>query len=218
MQQQAPDLHDVPETMLWTLHNRASETLRPDGILQDNAAQKIYQSIDYDYERSFGVADGSHAQRSLIFDRELTEFLQQHPDGVIVNLGEGLETQRFRLDSPESLWFSVDVADAIAIRERFIQADTRHQHLAISALDPRWMEKIPTDRPLYITAQGLFMYFEAADLERLLKKMAQRFPGAWLTFDHIPRWLSDKTVSSKGWKKTKYYTTPPCRGGLIGMK
>ena len=30
----SPDLHDVPETMLWALHERASEAKRHNGVLR----------------------------------------------------------------------------------------------------------------------------------------------------------------------------------------
>ena len=41
-------LSDVPETMLWTLHNRVSEAIKPDGFLKDPNACEIYKSIEYD--------------------------------------------------------------------------------------------------------------------------------------------------------------------------
>lgn len=121
----APDLAGIPETMLWTLHNRASEAARPDGVIRDELALQIYRSLHYDYVRSFGPPDGSHGIRSALFDAELRGFLAAHPDGVIVNLGEGLETQRFRVDSESALWLSVDVPEAMAVRERYIQPDAR---------------------------------------------------------------------------------------------
>ena len=54
-----PNLTDAPETMLWTLHNRATEASRDDGMLRDPDAVRIYQALDYDYVRSFGRADPS---------------------------------------------------------------------------------------------------------------------------------------------------------------
>ncbi len=92
----APNLTGVPETMLWTLHNRAGEALREDGLLQDRKLVEIYRALDYDYEGSFGKAQPSHASRAV--DAEIRAFSTAHPDGVIVNLGEGLETHRFRID------------------------------------------------------------------------------------------------------------------------
>ncbi|MEM8930523.1 MAG: class I SAM-dependent methyltransferase, partial [Acidobacteriota bacterium] len=69
MQEQASTgLSGVPETMLWTLHNRAGEAMRPDGVLDDPKAIEIYRAVDYEYERNFGRAEPSHALRSKVFD------------------------------------------------------------------------------------------------------------------------------------------------------
>lgn len=210
-----PKLSGVPETMLWTLHNRASEAIRVDGVLNDPRCVEIYRSLDYDYERSFGPADPSHGVRSKVFDDLVRDFIRRHPDDpVIVNLGEGLETQRFRFEGDPALWLSVDLPDAIAIRERFIEPDDRHRHVSQSALDPSWMDEVPSDRPVLITAQGLFMYFDPRDLAPLIAAVAERFPGGALMFDTIPPWLSKKTLSPGGWQKTPHYTTPPMPWGI----
>ncbi|KAA5604224.1 class I SAM-dependent methyltransferase [Roseospira marina] len=208
----AVSLTDVPETMLWTLHNRASEAARPDGVLRDEVALRIYRSLNYDFVRSFGPADASHGVRSAVFDSELTAFLAAHPDGVIVNLGEGLETQRFRVAGDKALWITVDVPEAIAVRERFITPDAQHRHVPLSIMDRGWFDAVPTDRPVYITAQGLLMYFEPDDVAVLLGDMAKRFPGAWFAFDHIPRWFSEKTL--RGLMKTPHYRAPRMPWGI----
>jgi O-methyltransferase involved in polyketide biosynthesis len=44
-----PNLTGVPETMPWTLHNRASEALRPDAWLRDEHAIRIYRALNYDH-------------------------------------------------------------------------------------------------------------------------------------------------------------------------
>ncbi|MEM7586712.1 MAG: class I SAM-dependent methyltransferase [Acidobacteriota bacterium] len=209
-----PGLTDVPETMLWTLHNRASEAARSDGVLRDPEALRIYQAIDYDYELRFGPADPSHAIRSAMFDHAIRGFLAEHPSAVVVNLGEGLETQRYRVTEPDTLWISVDLPEAIAARERFIPADDQHHHVGLSFLDRAWFDEVPRDRPTFLTAQGLFMYFDEADIRSLMVDMAARFPGGELMFDPLPRWLSRKTTSPKGWQKTPHYTTPPMPWGI----
>ncbi|MBQ4811317.1 class I SAM-dependent methyltransferase [Pseudoalteromonas luteoviolacea] len=211
---QSTNLTSVPETMLWTLHNRAVEAMRPDGIIQDEHAARIYQSIDYHFERSFGKAEPSHAVRSLDFDREINAFLEQHPEGTIVNLGEGLETQRFRVSNNKALWLSIDLPESIEIRERFIQPDKHHLHLSYSAFDRMWFENVPKDKPLFISAQGLFMYFKEQDVVKLIKDIAATFDNWRLMFDTIPIWLSNKSTSATGWEKTPHYTTPKMPWGI----
>ncbi len=80
-----PNLTGVPETMLWTLHNRATEYMRPDSIMKDKWSEEIYHKLDYDYETVFGPGHPSHSLRSIMFDRYLSAFLGEHPDGVIPN-------------------------------------------------------------------------------------------------------------------------------------
>lgn len=206
------NLTGVPETMLWTLHNRACEALRPDGILHDDKAVNIYQSLEYDYIRSFGQPDGSHAFRSQFFDHQIESFLKDHPDGVVINLGEGLETQRYRVNRKDSLWLSVDVPEAIEIRERFIKPDEHYLHVGCSALDSEWMNQVPSNKAVLITAQGLLMYFSEEQVHQFLCSLAERFPGARLVFDYIPAWLSRKTL--KGWNKSPSYVTPQMPWGI----
>ena len=83
-----------------------------------------------------------------------------------------------------------------------------------SVVDRAWFDEVPRDRPAFITAQGLFMYLEQAEVRSLLSDMAVRFPGGGLMFDPIPRWLSRKTMSRDGWQKTPHYTTPRMPWGI----
>lgn len=198
--------------MLWTLHNRASEARRPDGILRDPDAVRIYASIDYDFTRRFGKPDASHAIRSRVFDDAVKPWLAEHPGATVVELGAGLETQAFRCDDGQATWVCVDVPEAIEVRERFIVPDERWRHLRQSALDESWMDDVDPSRGLFVTAQGLFMYFRESDVRRLVVTLLERFPGVELMFDTIPRWFSDKTL--KGFHKTKHYQAPPMPWGI----
>jgi O-methyltransferase involved in polyketide biosynthesis len=207
-------LLEEPETMLWTLHNRATEAMRSDGIIDDEKAIEIYKSINYDYENNFGKAEPSHAVRSLIFDKAIQNFLKQYPESTIVNLGEGLETQRFRFKDEHAKWLSVDVPEAIEIRESFIDPDQRHIHCPVSAFDKKWFNEITDNKPVFITAQGLFMYFKEKDVKSLIGDITKAFQTGYIMFDTIPEWLSKKTLSEKGWQKTEHYTTPPMPWGI----
>ncbi|NKQ40841.1 MAG: class I SAM-dependent methyltransferase [Sulfurovum sp.] len=212
-----PKLENVPETMLWTLHNRATEAMREDGIIEDEKCIEIFKAIDYDYVKSFGKAEPSHAVRSLDFDREIRSFLEEYPDGIIINLGEGLETQRFRFDD-EALWISVDLPESIKIREQFIESDERHLHIALSATDKSWFDKVPKDKAIFVSAQGLFMYFHEEDVRILLQDIVNTFEQGYIMFDTIPRLFSQTTTSKKGWKKTPHYTVPKMPWGINKSK
>src|SRR5688500_10290250 len=92
-----PGLSGVPETMLWPLYNRAAEARRADRRLEDPHAVRVADAIAYDYRRSFGKPDFSHALRALIIDGVLRDWLARNPGGQVAALGEGLETQFYRV-------------------------------------------------------------------------------------------------------------------------
>lgn len=73
----------VSATTLWTLHNRASEAKRSDGVIRDPWAVTLFDAIDYDY-RKFGKPNQSHALRAVAFDTAAREYLTAHPKASVV--------------------------------------------------------------------------------------------------------------------------------------
>ena len=208
----APSLADVPETMLWALHNRASEARRGDGILADPDSIRIHDSIDYDFTGQFGEPAGSLAMRAAAIDRALRHWLCDHPDGFVVSLGEGLETQALRVDNGRMQWLSVDLPDAIRLRERFLPPTDRFRHMAVSALDLAWMDAVDPSSGVFIVAQGLLMYLDPGSVGQLFAAVARRFPDADMVFDTIPPWFSQLTLV--GLQQTPRYRLPPMPWGI----
>lgn len=208
------DLTGVPETMLWPLWNRAGEMRRPQGrLIEDPMSADLVDRIAYDFAGSFGKPNVGHAIRARFYDDLIRAYLRRTTaDPVVVALGDGLETQFWRVDDGRVRWFSVDMPEAIAVRQRLLPAHDRASTIAMSALDPAWLELVPADTPPFISAAGLLMYFEEPDVVALLKRIAKRFPGADLVFDTIPPTMARKTLS--GMKITKTYTAPPMPWGI----
>lgn len=205
-------LRDVPETTLWTLNNRAAEAARPDALIHDPWAVTLRDRIDYPYQRSFGKPSQSHPLRALCFDQVMRQFLASHPGGTVVSLGEGLETGFWRIGDPEVRWISVDLPEVIALREQLLPAHPHIRNVAVSALDRTWMNAVERGADVLISAQGLLMYFQPAEVFELITDCARRFPGAWMIFDTIPSWLSKRALA--GWAITRHYTAPPMPFGI----
>jgi O-methyltransferase involved in polyketide biosynthesis len=194
------ELGGVPETLLWTLYHRSVGARRPDAILTDPRAVALVDEMDYPFAERFGSGEGALSQwqalRVKAFDEQVRRFLAEHPDGTVVALGEGLETQFWRVDNGSVRWLTVDVPEAIEVRERLLAHGERQQLVARSALDARWMDEVDASRGLLITAQGLFMYFEFEAVEHLIDVCASRFRGSAIVFDAVAPWLSE--ASRKG--------------------
>jgi O-methyltransferase involved in polyketide biosynthesis len=187
-------LAGVQETLLCALHNRAVEAQRPDTYLQDPDCVRIYQSIDYDFDRKFGRPRGAHPMRSRLFDLTLRPWLARHPGGTVVELGAGLETQFQRCDDGKVRWVCIDLPEAIALRKQVLPPNERCRYLSQNALDLSWMEAIDDMRGVFITGQGLLMYLKPAEVARLFTATAARFAELEWMFDTIPRWLSNLTL------------------------
>ncbi len=208
----APDLSGVPNTMLWALHNRATEAARGDGILDDPRSVRIHQALDYDFDRYFGIPTGLLAARAAGIDDVLRRWIARHPNGIVVSLGEGLETQSYRVDNGQVRWISVDLPEAILLRERFLPPTDRFRHVATSALDSAWMDAVDPMADVFIVAQGLLMYLQPTMLRTLFAAICHRFPAAEMVFDVVPRWYSRLTLL--GLHRTPHYRLPPMPWGI----
>ncbi|WP_420347656.1 class I SAM-dependent methyltransferase [Pelagibius sp.] len=209
----AVDLSGVPETMLWTLWNRACEMRRADRLIEDPMAADLVARIDYDFAGRFGRPSVFHPVRSRYSDDLVRAYLKSvTEDPVVVALGEGLETQLWRVDDGRVRWVSVDLPEAMAVRRQLLPEHPRGALLESSALDPSWMDAVPRKAPPFITAAGLLMYFEEAEVAALLRRIAEAFPAAQIFFDAIPPVFSRKTL--RGLKVTRRYTAPPMPWGI----
>jgi O-methyltransferase involved in polyketide biosynthesis len=187
------ELGGVPETLLWTLYHRALEARRDDAVLDDPKGLELVDALDYPFAERFGghaALAQAQALRVRRFDIEVRRFLAANPDGTVVALGEGLETQFWRVDNGRVDWVTVDVPEAIEVRERLLPPNERQTLIARSAFDESWMDEVDGTAGVLITAQGLFMYFGYADVERLVHACRARFPDATLVFDAVSRWLA----------------------------
>lgn len=189
------ELTGVPETLLWNLWNRAAEARRPDSVLEDPRAVELVDEIDYPFDRFGGTGMAQwHALRVLAFDREVRRFLTDHPGGTVVALGEGLETQFWRVDDGRLTWLSVDLPETVTVRRALLPDEPpRRTSLPCSALDPRWMAEVDASRGVLITAQGLLMYLQPSEVEQLLATCAERFPGGTMLFDALSRSLVERS-------------------------
>jgi O-methyltransferase involved in polyketide biosynthesis len=105
------------------------------------------------------------------------------PEATVVALGEGFETQFWRVDDGRLRWLTLDLPEVAGMRRKVLPEGPRNRTLTGSALDADWTAQVARDRPVIITAQGLLPYFERDEVHRMLTTWAGLLPGAWLLFD-----------------------------------
>ncbi len=206
----AVELARVPETALWTLYHRAVEARRADAVIDDPAAVQLLERIDFPFAARFGSGEGFsqwQALRARCFDLAVARLLAQHPGGSVVALGEGLETQFWRVDNGRVRWLTVDLPEVVEVRRQLLPGDPRLRVLGCSALDPSWLDEVDDAQGVLVTAQGLLMYLSPEEAHGLVGRCAAAFGGGQMVFDVVPRWLVERSRS--GGLKTRTGYEPP---------
>ena len=109
-------------------------------------ASEHFQNILYD-EKALSLKDvllksvaekGSQSQYTLLasasrsanMDRYIRDFLRRKPDGVIAELGCGLETTFYRNDDGHTQWYAVDLPDVMEYRKTLLPEPERQTYFA----------------------------------------------------------------------------------------
>ena len=87
------------------------------------------------------------ASRSANMDRFIRSFLERRPDGVIVQLGCGLETTYYRCDNGRTRWYAVDLPHVIDYRRELLPELERETYLAGDAFSEDWIRQVRTEFP-----------------------------------------------------------------------
>lgn len=176
----------VQQTLFIPLAGRARETGRRHPILADPRAAEIIDAVDFDaraYSRGWG--GGITVLRTAVFDELVRDFLREHPDGTVVEIGTGLNTRFERLDNGRVHWFDLDLPDTVALRRAFFADTDRRRMVAASVLDDEWEAAVLAGPgPYLFCAEGVLVYL--AEAPAALARIAERFPGALFAFDTYP--------------------------------
>lgn len=87
------------------------------------------------------------AVRSANMDRCIHAFLKRRPDGVIVQLGCGLETAYYRCDNGMTRWYAVDLPNVIAYRRELLPEPERETCIAGDAFSDDWIRRVRREAP-----------------------------------------------------------------------
>jgi O-methyltransferase involved in polyketide biosynthesis len=200
-----PKLTGVAETLTITLYARCAETKRTNPIIRDDKAVEIAERLDYDLNK---YASGWTSQlgctlRIKTFDELVSEFLVQHPDALIINLGVGLCTRFARVDNGRSIWYEVDFPEVIQLRQKLMPESERQRYIASSILDFSWIDRVEVgDRKVLIIAEGVCPYLTESENKALFTALGDRFGGAEFIFDMLNTKLAKSTKTHDTVSKT----------------
>lgn len=186
---------NVPEDLFKPVYFRAKETQRPDGIIKDTLAVEVVEQmlpnclIVDDWTIQFGIAI-----HTLIVDNVVKQFLQQHPDAVIITLGGGLATRSLLLDNGQADWFCVDAAYVESYWNQLIGKSKRNHFISSAVIDLGWTNQIAeAGRVVLFVAEGVFLYLTESEVKQVILSLQQRFPGSEIVMEVIGKFILNST-------------------------
>lgn len=197
------------ETLLIPLCSKAIESRQPNPIFFDQKSLDMLDRIKYDFPRLKVPRKTSLmvCMRAAKIDDYARSFLSQHPEGIVLHLGCGLDSRFSRVDNGQVIWFDLDMPDVIELRRKFYDESNRYHMIASSVTDFSWADILPLHaQPALVIAEGLLMYLKEEDVKTLFQKLHQKIPGSSIVFDAF------STMTVKG---VKYQPSIKSTGALV---
>jgi O-methyltransferase involved in polyketide biosynthesis len=181
------NLSAVSQTLLIPLYYRALESQRADALVRDPKAVELVRQLDCDFSdvQSMKKDQVNILLRVRQFDTLARAFLTEHPEGVIVDLGCGLDTRFERLDNGHLTWYGLDLPEVIELRRELLPETQRSHFVGCSVLDYSWMDALSAlaGKPILFLAEAILVYLHEDDVKQLVRELVKRFPGAELVCD-----------------------------------
>jgi len=204
------DFSGVEETALLTLYAKAIESQSENPVLKDEMAEELAKRLDpllrnrtgkmarQLYTRSIDPRLTIHIPlRTKKYDDYALDFLEKNPQGVIANIGCGMDARFFRIDNGQMHFFDLDLPEMIKFKRQLLEENARYHMIGRSVLDFSWMDQVAKiSCPTLILAEGVFMYLPEESVKELVYEMQRRFPESELVCE-----LTNRTWVEGFWGK-----------------
>lgn len=190
---------DVAATSFVTLYCHAIESQSKDPILNDPKAVEITHELNKtlcnsNIKLERDLAEGKIDKQLVVhvairakqYDRYVGKFLESSPEGVVVNIGCGLDTRFLRVDNGKVIFYDLDLPEIIEIKRQFFNENERYHFIASSVLNYDWMSVVSKHKgPFLFIAEGVFMYLKREDVKSLVLKLQSEFQGSELVCEVV---------------------------------
>ncbi|MFH0760997.1 MAG: class I SAM-dependent methyltransferase [Bacteroidota bacterium] len=182
----------VSKTALVTLYCKALDYQAKNSILKDKFSYDLYNRIEFDWDlikKGLRITDpilmGIRVRK---FDQMCLQFLERHPNGIIVSLGSGLDYRFGRINNNQYYFVDIDFPEVLEFKKLITPISTRNLLIGKSVLDYSWIEQVlkfstENHAPVFFIAEGLMIYLEMREIQELLKGIHEAFPQAEVFFD-----------------------------------
>lgn len=205
----------VQETLIIPLYGRKMCSELFPRLFRDETAIRLMGEIDYDFStlekkaqssvQQFGFLEVAMRQNDLAW--EVRDYLKDHPNAAVVNLGCGLDATGRSCDNGTCKIYNLDFPDVIAVRNELLPAGERERNIGCDLNDTAWFAEIDASGGVVFFAAGVFYYFLREQVKTLVQAMAAAFPGGKLVFDAagkravklmLKTWIKDAEIQEVG--------------------
>lgn len=186
------DLTGVAETMLQTMYARAVYSQKPGHKFYDGKAIEIAKAMNYDFSKADkdALMSSGVLVRTILLDGMVKQFVDENPNGTVVNIACGLDTRFYRVDNGQIRWYNLDLPETIAVRRRFLREEGRVSMIPRSAMDLGWTDRIsPDGEKVLVVIESLSMYLTQQDVGQILGIIAARFYKAKVIMEFMNPWV-----------------------------
>jgi methyltransferase (TIGR00027 family) len=212
------EISDVAATSFVTLYCHAIESQSKHPILDDPKAVEITLELNKILSGSIkrlsrDLVQGKLKKQLVIhiairakqYDRYVSDFLEHSPDGIVVNIGCGLDSRFLRVDNGRVIFYDLDLPEVIKIKKQFFEENERYHFISSSVLDHEWMSIVAKHKgPFLFLAEGVFMYLHQEEVQSLILKLQSEFPGTELVCEVVNSlWLTKPLKKIMNFKMQK---------------
>lgn len=124
--------------------------------------------------------------RAKKYDDYANRFVENHPDGIVVNLGCGFDSRYQRMRVKPWLFIDLDLPEVISIKKEIFKEADGYRLVGQSIFDKDWFQELKSmRRPVLFIAEGLFMYLKPELLNPWLRELSSDFSGSFLLFETV---------------------------------
>jgi methyltransferase (TIGR00027 family) len=191
------ELTEVSETALITLRSRVIESRKSNPVLLDPVGEECFEALVSEMpddlrkrvmERKLSpVLTRYIALRARQYDRLCLEFLEEFPEGLVVNLGSGFDTRFWRLGGRNLKYLELDLPGVIRIKQQLLKDKITYPMIEDSVLEESWISKVKemqSDQVLFV-AEGLFMYLPSDQVIQTLIRLGESFLSSRLVMEVV---------------------------------
>lgn len=172
--------NDVVKTLIITLWARAKEQSKNPPILYDPHSKELYDKLNYDDSKlkRAKMSQVGCCIRAKWMDEMIQNFANRYPEGIVVQVGCGLDPRFERLSPLPSgiTWYNLDLPEVIDVRKKLMPASSEDNYFATSLFDEAWMKEVSASkRPTLLVIEGVLMYFKGEEVKSFFHSLLKHF-------------------------------------------